>query len=67
MMEIKHLDEEEQVCMKDLRPIMIGRLVFLRGIVIRSSDIYPEMKSAYFTCVVCSHYKIIDLENAKVK
>lgn len=41
MMEIKHLDEEEQVFMKNLRPNMIGRLVFLRGIVIRSSDIYP--------------------------
>jgi DNA replicative helicase MCM subunit Mcm2 (Cdc46/Mcm family) len=41
MMEIKHLDEEESLCMKDLRPSMIGRLVFLRGIVIRSSDIYP--------------------------
>jgi DNA replicative helicase MCM subunit Mcm2 (Cdc46/Mcm family) len=39
-MEIKHLDEEESLCMKDLRPSMIGRLVFLRGIVIRSSDIY---------------------------
>ena len=67
MMEIKHLDEEELVCMKDLRPAMIGRMVFLRGIVIRSSDIYPEMKSAYFTCINCSHVRFIDLENAKVK
>lgn len=67
MMEIKHLDEEEQLCMKDLRPNFIGRLVFLRGIVIRSSDIYPEMKSAFFKCVVCAHTLTLPLENAKVK
>jgi DNA replicative helicase MCM subunit Mcm2 (Cdc46/Mcm family) len=61
MMEIKHLDEEESLCMKDLRPNMIGRLVFLRGIVIRSSDIYPEMKSACFSCNHCGHILKVDL------
>jgi DNA replication licensing factor MCM4 len=55
--------------MKDLRPIMIGRMVFLRGIVIRSSDVYPEMKSACFSCTNprCGHTIMVDLENAKVK
>lgn len=67
MMEIRHLDEEDLLCMKDLRPCMIGRLVFLRGIVIRSSDLYPEMKSACFTCNVCGHTLMVDLENARVK
>lgn len=67
MMNIRHLDEEELVCMKDLRPNFIGRLVFLRGIVIRSSDIYPEMKSACFTCYHCQHTLKVDLENARVK
>jgi DNA replication licensing factor MCM4 len=67
MMNIRHLDEEELICMKDLRPCMIGRLVFLRGIVIRSSDLYPEMKSACFTCSRCTHTLKIDLENARVK
>jgi DNA replication licensing factor MCM4 len=66
-MEIRHLDEEELLCMKDLRPKMIGRLVFLRGIVIRSSDIYPEMKSACFECNRCGHMLKVDLENARVK
>lgn len=61
MMEIRHLDEEELICMKDLRPVMIGRLVFLRGIVIRSSDLYPEMKSAYFSCMFCGHSLMVDL------
>lgn len=67
MVEIKHLDHEELLSIKNLKPEMIGRLVFLRGIVIRSSDIYPEMKSAFFKCVVCSHTLALLLENAKVK
>ena len=38
---------------RELSPDHIDKLVTLRGIVIRNSDIVPEMKEAKFECVKC--------------
>jgi DNA replication licensing factor MCM4 len=35
---------------RDLDPSHIDKLVSIKGIVIRNSDIIPEMKEAYFRC-----------------
>jgi DNA replication licensing factor MCM4 len=41
----------KQVRVRDLNPKDINHLVSVKGIVIRCSDIYPEMKLAHFKCV----------------
>lgn len=46
---------------------MLGRLVELTGIVIRASEIYPEMKSAFFQCMKCGQEKLVHLEYGKVQ
>ncbi len=61
MMGIKNLDEEENIQVKQLGPQFIGKLVSIRGIIIRSSDIIPEMKSAFFICSVCKHSVFMNL------
>lgn len=38
---------------RELGPEHIDKLVTLRGIVIRTSDVVPEMKEAYFICTNC--------------
>ncbi len=38
---------------RELGPTHIEKLVSLRGIVIRNSDIVPEMKEAHFACTKC--------------
>lgn len=38
---------------RELGPAHIEKLVSLRGIVIRTSDIVPEMKEAHFVCTKC--------------
>jgi DNA replication licensing factor MCM4 len=50
MLGINHLHDNDMILIKDLNSSKIGRLVSLQGIVIRASEIYPEMKSAYFRC-----------------
>lgn len=51
MMGIKYLDELTDV--KNLGPKNINRLICFRGIVIRASEVYPEMKKALFRCAIC--------------
>lgn len=43
---------------RDLNPSDINHLLCVKGIVIRCSDIYPEMKAANFRCVLCGHKEI---------
>lgn len=46
---------QHQTILKDLSPKDINRLISFRGIVIRCSDINPEMKAAAFKCSHCGH------------
>ena len=66
MLGLKHLHDSDRVLVKDLNSTNIGRLVCLHGIVIRTSEIYPEMKCAYFKCQECGGSAEIELENARV-
>lgn len=45
----------------------IGKLVMLRAIVVRTSDVYPEMKRAWFRCEHCGDECGIDLINARIQ
>lgn len=62
---IVNLDKETRV--RDLNPNSINRLMSIKGIVIRVSDIYPEMKDAYFKCVNCQNSKYEQIYRGKVK
>lgn len=65
MIGIKHIDELTDV--KSLGPKNINRLICIRGIVIRTSEVYPEMKSAFFRCSSCRADLMVPLDNAKVQ
>jgi len=39
--------------MRDIGPECVNRLISFRGIVVRTSDVVPEMKRAVFKCVRC--------------
>lgn len=64
-MGIKYLDELTEV--KNLGPKNINRLICFRGIVIRTSEVYPEMKKALFRCTQCREEITVGLENAKIQ
>lgn len=64
---LKGLHEEERICVKELGPQQIGRLILLRAIVIRVSEVFPEMKRAWFKCENCEDELCIDMVNARVQ
>ncbi|KAG0564394.1 hypothetical protein KC19_8G107300 [Ceratodon purpureus] len=43
------------VNMRELNPSDIDKLVSVKGMVIRCSSIIPEIKGAFFKCLVCGH------------
>lgn len=65
MVGIKHLDTHTSI--KSLGPKNINRLISVRGIVIRASEVYPDMKTAFFRCSNCRTETKVGLDHARVQ
>ncbi|RPA79310.1 MCM-domain-containing protein [Ascobolus immersus RN42] len=52
--------------MRDLNPQDIDKLVSIKGLVIRTSSVIPDMKLAFFRCAVCHHTVNSVLDRGKI-
>ncbi|GMM30181.1 MCM DNA helicase complex subunit [Martiniozyma asiatica (nom. inval.)] len=46
--------------MRELNPQDIDKLVSIKGLVIRSTAVIPDMKTAFFKCNVCDHTLVVE-------
>lgn len=54
------------VNLRNLNPEDINQLVTLSGMVIRCSDIIPEMNEAFFECSVCCASKVVEVDRGRI-
>jgi DNA replication licensing factor MCM4 len=47
--------------MRDIDPESVNKLISFRGIVVRVSDVVPEMRVAIFKCINCEHEQKAEL------
>lgn len=52
--------------LRNLNPEDINQLVTLSGMVIRCSDIIPEMNEAFFECSVCCASKVVEVDRGRI-
>lgn len=52
--------------MRDLDPSHIDKLISIKGIVIRNSDVIPEMKEASFKCYKCQYIHNEFIQRGKI-
>lgn len=52
--QVRPFNLREKQAMRDLGPSNIDQLVAIRGMVIRSTGVIPDLKVAHFVCTVCS-------------
>ena len=52
--------------MRSLDPNAIDNLLSIRGMVVRSSPIIPDLKVAYFQCSICHHCTSVTLERGRI-
>lgn len=48
--------------MRDLNPGDIDKLVSIKGLVLRTSSVIPDMKVAFFKCSVCNHTIVVEID-----
>jgi DNA replication licensing factor MCM4 len=57
---------DETVNMRDLDPADMDKLVSIKGLVIRTTPIIPDMKEAFFRCSACSYGVQVDIDRGKI-
>lgn len=53
--------------MRELNPNDIDKLVSVKGLVIRSTPVIPDMKVAFFKCNVCDHTVIVENDRGLIQ
>lgn len=57
---------DRAINLRDLNPGDMDQLVSVKGLVIRTTPIIPDMKDAFFRCSVCHHTVKVDIDRGKI-
>lgn len=57
---------DETINLRDLDPSDMDKMVAIKGLVIRTTPIIPDMKDAFFRCQVCNHTVKVDIDRGKI-
>ncbi|KAL8645038.1 MAG: hypothetical protein Q9226_007478 [Calogaya cf. arnoldii] len=63
---VKPFGLETSVNMRELNPNDMDKLVSIKGLVIRTTPVIPDMKTAFFRCQVCNHAVNVPLDRGKI-
>ncbi|KAL2011929.1 hypothetical protein VTN00DRAFT_4647 [Thermoascus crustaceus] len=57
---------DKTVNMRELDPADMDKLISIKGLVIRTTPIIPDMKEAFFRCQACNHSVQVDIDRGKI-
>lgn len=57
---------DQTINLRDLNPNDMDKLVSVKGLVIRTTPVIPDMKDAFFRCSVCHHTLKVDIDRGKI-
>lgn len=64
--QVRPFNAEKTRNMRALNPDDIDQLISISGMVIRSSNIIPEMREAFFKCIVCSFTTTVEIDRGRI-
>lgn len=64
--QVRPFNAEKTRNMRALNPEDIDQLISISGMVIRSSNIIPEMREAFFKCIVCSFTTAVEIDRGRI-
>ncbi|KAI9891897.1 MAG: hypothetical protein M1814_002282 [Vezdaea aestivalis] len=57
---------DKTINLRDLNPADIDKMISIKGLVIRTTPIIPDMKEAFFRCQVCNHTVKVDIDRGRI-
>uniref|UniRef100_A0A336K914 DNA replication licensing factor MCM4 n=1 Tax=Culicoides sonorensis TaxID=179676 RepID=A0A336K914_CULSO len=64
--QVRPFNAEQNRNMRALNPEDIDQLISVNGMVIRVSNIIPEMREAFFKCMVCSFTTSVEIDRGRI-
>nr|CAD7265483.1 unnamed protein product [Timema shepardi]CAD7568690.1 unnamed protein product [Timema californicum] len=64
--QVRPFNAEKTKNMRALNPEDIDQLITISGMVIRTSNIIPEMREAFFKCIVCSFSTAVEIDRGRI-
>ncbi|XBW36139.1 hypothetical protein QEN19_001717 [Hanseniaspora menglaensis] len=64
---VRPYNVENKKGIRELNPPDIDKLVSIKGLVLRSSAVIPDMKNAYFRCGICNHHESVPINKGVIK
>jgi DNA replication licensing factor MCM4 len=52
--------------LRDLNPSDMDKMICVKGLVIRTTPVIPDMKEAFFRCQMCNHTLTVDIDRGKI-
>lgn len=65
-LQVRPFNVQKTKNMRFLNPEDMDQLITVSGMVIRCSDIIPEMRDAFFRCIVCSYTTIVEIDRGNI-
>lgn len=65
-LQVRPFNVQKTTNMRFLNPEDMDQLITVSGMVIRCSDIIPEMRDAFFRCIVCSYTTIVEIDRGNI-
>ncbi|KAJ9142209.1 DNA helicase [Pleurostoma richardsiae] len=57
---------DKTINLRDLNPSDMDKLICIKGLVIRTTPVIPDMTQAFFKCAVCNHSVTVLLDRGKI-
>ncbi|KAF2101640.1 MCM-domain-containing protein [Rhizodiscina lignyota] len=57
---------DKTINLRELNPGDMDKLVSVKGLVIRTTPVIPDMRDAFFRCSVCGHTVKVDIDRGKI-
>nr|CAD7591375.1 unnamed protein product [Timema genevievae] len=64
--QVRPFNAQKTKNMRALNPEDIDQLITISGMVIRTSNIIPEMREAFFKCIVCSFSTAVEIDRGRI-
>ncbi|XP_050720890.1 DNA replication licensing factor MCM4-like [Eriocheir sinensis] len=64
--QVRPFNAEKTKNMRGLNPEEIDQLITISGMVIRTSNLIPEMQAAFFRCHVCAYTTTVEIDRGRI-
>lgn len=64
--QVRPFNSEKTQSMRSLNPEDIDQLVTISGMIIRTSNLIPEMREAFFRCTACSAVEAVEIDRGRI-